>query len=366
MTGDILDSIGSWLGAAWEIVATVLGALWHHLAALPLSHTLLVALLAMSLEFLIGWPRVLQAIIGHPVQWMGAMIARFDRRLNRPKRGARARFLAGLLMMAGLILFWGGLSWAIATALRNAWPDQAHWLEALLAAPWLAAKSLRQHVRAVRDALAAHPGDLQPARMEVAKIVGRDVAAYDESGIVRAAVESLAENTSDGVIAPAFWLALLGLPGIIVYKLVNTADSMIGHRNDQYRHFGKAAAKLDDVMNWLPARLTGWLYALAPAFFFNLHAGMRALHIMRRDARLHVSPNAGWPEAAMAGALDIRLGGPRAYAGRLVELPWLGDGREGLTRDDITAALTLYHKLLFIAWVLLIFLWAFLPANGIT
>lgn len=365
MTGDILDSIGGWPGAAWEVLTTALGALWHYLAALPLSHTLLVALLAMSLELLIGWPRFLQAIIGHPVQWMGAMIARFDRMLNRPARSPGARFIGGLLSLGGLILLWGGLSWVIATVLRNAWPEHAHWLEAALAAPWLAAKSLRQHVSAVRDALAAHPGDLRPARAEVAKIVGRDVSTYDESGIVRAAVESLAENTSDGVIAPAFWLALFGLPGIVIHKLVNTADSMIGHRSDEYLHFGKAPARLDDVMNWLPARLTGWLYALAPAFFFNPRAGMRAMHVMRRDARLHVSPNAGWPEAAMAGALDIRLGGPRAYAGRLVELPWLGDGREGLTRDDITAALALYHRLLFVAWVLLIFLWAFLPANGI-
>ncbi len=308
----------------------------------PLIMHLVTALLALLIERALGYPRALQRAVGHPVEWMGAMIAWADARFNRSTLPPAARVVLGALVMLALVVFWGGLAWLIGSWLP--W-----WAQGVLASTLLAQRSLTEHVRAIIDALDARAsGDLSPARRALSMIVGRDTARFDESEIAHATVESLAENASDGIIAPLFWLAVLGLPGIVVYKLVNTADSMIGHLDDRHAHFGKAAARLDDTLNIIPARLTSLLYALAATFFKGVKAGRRTLATSWRDARKHVSPNAGWPESAMAGALDIRLGGPRSYAGRVVDFPWLGDGRKDLSRADIEAALVLHERMLWL------------------
>ena len=311
------------------------------------SESILLALLALLVERFAGYPRLLQRAIGHPVEWMGAMIARADAWLNRPTLSPGTRVALGTLTMLALALFWGGVAFALSRLLP--W-----WAQALLATSLLAQKSLKEHVQAIIDAFPADAaGDLGPARRALSMIVGRDTGQFGESEIAHAAIESLAENASDGIIAPLFWLTVLGLPGIALYKLVNTADSMIGHLNERYRHFGKAAARLDDAMNFIPARVTALLYALAAVLTMGARAGRRTFTTAWRDARKHVSPNAGWPEAAMAGALAIRLGGPRSYAGRVVDFSWLGDGRANLTREDIARALAFHERMLWLAAALL-------------
>jgi adenosylcobinamide-phosphate synthase len=182
---------------------------------------------------------------------------------------------------------------------------------------------------------------LNEGRKAVAKIVGRDPAALDESGVVKGALESLAENTSDGIVAPVLWYALLGLPGIVAYKAINTADSMIGHKSERYIYFGWAAARLDDLINQPASRLSGLLFAAAAAWNDG-ERGKIALQVMWRDARKHQSPNAGWPESALAASLGVKFGGPRSYDGSRVSLPWMGEGREVLNRDDIRKGLRLF------------------------
>ena len=305
--------------------------------------TLAIALLALVMERFIGYPRLLQRTLRHPVQWMGAMIGWLDARFNRLHWPNGARRLAGAAGMLALILLWG-----TAAALLALWLPW--WAQALIATTLLAQKSLKEHFQAIISALpASADSDLRKAREALSMIVGRDTASFDESRIAHAAIESLAENASDGIIAPLFWLLVAGLPGIVIYKLVNTADSMIGHMSARHRHFGWLAARLDDVLNFIPARLTGLLYAATAALSHGGKAGRRALITMWRDARKHVSPNAGWPEAAMAGALHIRLGGPRSYQGRVVNFAWLGDGRARLSRADMHAALTLHEHMLWLA-----------------
>jgi adenosylcobinamide-phosphate synthase len=292
------------------------------------------AALALVIERFTGYPEALYRAIGHPVEWMGRLIAFLDDTLNDPgadEETARLRgvLALGLLLLACLIPAW------IAANLLDRLPHG--WIiEAVLATTLIAQTSLRQHVAAVASGLNRSPGD---GRRAVSLIVGRDPEALDESGVARAALESLAENASDGIVAPALWYALLGLPGLVLYKAINTADSMIGHKSERYLHFGWAPARLDDLVNWPAARLTGLLFAAA--------AGPRwraALDAMRRDAGLHRSPNAGWPESALAGAMGLRFGGPRSYDDELVDLAWMGDGREELTRKDIADGLTLHDR----------------------
>ncbi len=211
-------------------------------------------------------------------------------------------------------------------------------VSALLATPLIAQHSLRKHVKAVSKGLNS---SLVDGRNAVSRIVGRDPANLDESGVARAALESLAENTSDGIMAPVFWYALLGLPGIAIYKAINTADSMIGHKSERHLHFGWAAARLDDLVNLPASRLTGLLFVMAAAID-ERGKGWLALKAMWRDASQHQSPNAGWPESAFAAALGIKLGGPRSYEGVRVDLPWMGDGREDLTRRDIDLGLRFF------------------------
>lgn len=306
----------------------------------------MIATLALLLERWLGYPSRLLAVIGHPVMWFGSLIAWLEARLNTAKRTATQRRLAGvaaLLVLLGVVLL-GSIF--IQQALRAV---PAGWvLESIVATTLLAQKELGRAVRAVADALRM---SLPAGREAVSHIVGRDPQYLDEAGVARAAIETLAESTSDGVVAPWFWLLLLGLPGIALYKAINTADSMIGHLNDRYRDYGWAAARLDDLVNLLPARLTAVLVVIA--CFFTPHASPSgAWATARRDARKHASPNSGWPEAAFAGALGFRLGGPRRYEGTLVDLPVFGDGKPNLVGSDVLRALQLYRMTLTVLLVL--------------
>jgi adenosylcobinamide-phosphate synthase len=314
-----------------------------------LSTTLTIAFAALVIERLVGYPKIIHEAIGHPVEWIGAVIGGFEEALNRPGGNRLWQELKGAFALLLTLLLV-----AILTIPFSLWLRQQEWgwlLEAVLATTLLAQFDLYRHVRAVYAGLET---SIESGRAAVSRIVGRDPDQLDESGVARAAIESLAENSSDAVVAPAMFLALFGLPGIALYKVINTADSMIGHRSPRFIDFGWAAARLDDLLNLIPARLTGLLLAGAASLTSPV-AGADALARMWYDARRHVSPNAGWPEAAMAGALNIRLGGPRSYDGSLVELAWLGNGRIELDRRDIRRALRLFSQMitLFAAFVAL-------------
>ena len=291
-------------------------------------------LVAMALDALLGWPDAVYRRIGHPVTWAGRLIALLDRRWNDPDAPCarrRSRGVAATLITVGLAL---GLGWLV-----QAWVPgngAGTLILGVLAWPLIALRSMHDHVQAVARPLAR--SDLPAARHAVAMIVGRDPARLDSAGVARAATESLAENTSDGILAPLFWGVVAGLPGIAAYKAINTLDSMIGHLTPRHGAFGWAAARLDDVVNWVPARLTGLIFALVSG------AASRALRCMARDARNHRSPNAGWPEAAMAGALGVRLSGPRIYGDTVSAEPWVNEGAPDPTPQDLTRALALYRR----------------------
>lgn len=299
-----------------------------------------IAPFALLIERWLGYSPRLVAVIGHPVMWFGAVIDYLETRLNTSGRTDEQRRWAGVVALAILLILVVAVSLAVQQAIRaipGGWG-----FEILLATPFLAQKELGRAVRAVAEALGV---SLDAGRAAVSHIVGRDPQALDEAGIARAAIETLAESTCDGVVAPWFWLVLLGLPGIALYKAINTADSMIGHLNERYRDYGWAAAKLDDVVNWVPARLTAVL--ITAACFFTADASPSgAWAIARRDASKHASPNSGWPEAAFAGALRFKLGGPRSYAGEVIDLPSFGNGKSELVASDILWALGLYRSTL--------------------
>ncbi|MGB5556937.1 MAG: adenosylcobinamide-phosphate synthase CbiB [Paracoccaceae bacterium] len=274
---------------------------------------------AMILDAIFGEPRWLWNRLPHPAVLMGRVIGWADHRFNQGKD----RKLKGLATIAILVL----AAWAIGAAIA-ALPGGPI-LETLIAAILLAQRSLADHVRAVADGLRL---SLPAGRQAVALIVSRDTATMDEPAIARSAIESAAENLSDGIIAPAFWFLLLGLPGLLAYKLVNTADSMIGYRTPRHEQFGWAAARLDDALNWIPARLTAALIAAA-------HLRVDIWPQTIRDAKLHKSPNAGWPEAAMAATLGIALAGPRSYDGAPRDFPFVNpQGRHAVAATDIDAA----------------------------
>ena len=281
-----------------------------------MSAALLLA--AILLDAALGEPRWLWNRWPHPAVLLGRGVGALDRHLN----GGHARKAKGILALIVLVAGAGAVGWLIA-----ALPDGGL-LETLAAAILLAQRSLSDHVAAVARALRM---SLPEGRRAVAMIVGRDTAPLDEAGVTRAAVESAAENLSDGVVAPAFWFLVAGLPGMLIYKAVNTADSMIGHHTPRHQDFGWASARLDDVLNLIPARLTALMIALA-------HGWIDARPILR-DARLHRSPNAGWPEAAMAVVLDISLSGPRSYHGKMQDFPWVWpEGRRDAGPADIDRA----------------------------
>lgn len=305
----------------------------------PLSITLPVAALAAGMEALWGYPTPLLNVIGHPVMWVGALIDRLERALNRADTPERTRRLLGFVALALIIAIPVTLTSLLLGVGYTLLPAPVMLLvQAALASTLVAQHSLWQHVRAVATAL-RHNG-LTGGRKAVSMIVGRDTTMLDEAGIVRAALESLAENFSDGIVAPLFWTALFGLPGAVFYKSVNTADSMIGHLNQRYGAFGMASAKLDDLINLPASRLAALCLMLASP-------RQQWPHIWRtikRDAPRHRSPNAGWPEAAMAAALNTLLAGPRSYGGKLTKDPWIGSGTSGATVTDLDRGLHLYRR----------------------
>ncbi|HYE49391.1 MAG TPA: adenosylcobinamide-phosphate synthase CbiB [Azospirillaceae bacterium] len=302
--------------------------------AVPFLHAGPLAL-ALGAEAALGYPDALYRAVRHPVVWIGALIALLDRALNREAHGPGLRRALGVLALAVLLGVTLAATLPLALWLRGL--EHGWAAEALLAATLLAQRSLDRHVAAVREALR---DSVEAGRRAVSHIVGRDPAALDEAGVARAAVESLAENYSDGVVAPAFWLLVGGLPGIALYKAVNTADSMIGHRTPRHEAFGWAAARLDDLVNLPGSRLAAGLLALA-ALLLPGASARGAVAAVASDARRHRSPNAGWPEAATAGALGLRLAGPRTYGGVVVDDHWMGRGRAELGPDDIGRALAL-------------------------
>ncbi len=310
------------------------------------------AFLSLLIERLVGYPDWLFRRIGHPVTWIGSLIALLDRKWNREQGSFSNREAKGVL---ALVVFLG-VTVSIALALQNVFLvlPLGLLLVAVVGASLPAQKSLEQHVEAVATALESE--GLEGGRRAVSMIVGRDPDQLDEAAVCRAAIESLAENFSDGIVAPSFWLGLLGLPGGAGYKAINTADSMIGHRTPRHEAFGWASARLDDLVNLPASRLTACLFIVA-AIFVKGASPQGALRAVARDAKHHRSPNAGWPESALAGALGFALAGPRSYGGQMIQARFMGEGgRRNLTAVDIRQALTLAR----VADALLIGLFGFL------
>ncbi|WP_176073619.1 adenosylcobinamide-phosphate synthase CbiB [Brucella intermedia] len=301
---------------------------------------LIILSLALLLDRFVGDPPQLWQRMPHPVVLFGKAISWGEKRWNNRNLAAAVLRRNGMWLTVGLVAVCVVLGLVLEFLLPFAGTAGAV-TEILIVTVLLAQKSLADHVQAV--ALALREDGLEGGRRAVSMIVGRNPEQLDEGGISRAAIESLAENASDGIVAPAFWFLVGGLPGLFAYKMINTADSMIGHLNDRYRDFGRFAAKLDDVANYIPARLTGLLASLATAITKDRLSGREAFSVMRRDARLHRSPNAGWPESAFAGGLGLALAGPRQYGTEKVEGPMLNaSGKRDADADDIDAALHLF------------------------
>lgn len=298
-----------------------------------------VLFLALMIDRVVGDPDWLWSRLPHPVVWFGRAIGGFDKRFNMAGRTPAKARLAGAIAILVLLLtaftgafILGSFFWYLGL------PGML--LEAIAVSTLLAQKSLADHVRAVADAL--EDEGLEGGRRAVSMIVGRDPDVLDEAAVSRAAIESLAENFSDGIAAPVFWYLLLGLPGIAAYKMLNTADSMIGHKNEKYLHFGWASARLDDFANLIPARLS--IFLIAFGALTTGQGAWRALRVALKDHAIHRSPNAGWPEGAMAGALDIRLAGPRLYAGERVNEPFINaSGRDAASSEDIYKGLSVFR-----------------------
>jgi len=308
---------------------------------------LILLILAIILDTYLGEMAFLFRFVKHPIVAIGSAITFLDNKLNREKRGDMDRAIRGALTVIVMVTGSGAIGALIAwLSLHHTfgWP-----LELLLITILLAGRGLYDHVRDVAKALRS---GLEPGREAVSHIVGRDPTQLDKHGVARAAIESAAENLCDGVIAPIFWYVLFGFPGLLVYKTVNTMDSMIGHRNSKYRAFGMTAARLDDVLNFIPARLTG-LFLVFAAFFTPGANPANAFKAMMRDSGKHKSVNAGWTEAAMAGALNLALAGPRRYVNTVVDDAWMGDGTAKAGPKDIDRALYMYTvaNLINVVWV---------------
>ena len=302
------------------------------------ADTLAVLAVALGIEAAAGYPDALYRAAGHPVTWIGRLIAALERGLNRGS--AAGRRLGGILALVLLLTVTAAVSLALTALAALVGQGVGAVLLALLAASLPAQRSLFVHVRRVSAALRTE--GLAGGRRAVSMIVGRNPDSLDEAAVCRAAIESLAENFSDGIVAPAFWIGAGGLTGGALYKAINTADSMIGHRTPRYEAFGWASARLDDIVNLPASRLTALLLVVSAALSRDVSA-TGAWRAIRRDAGRHRSPNAGWPEAAMAGALGLRLAGPRIYGATRVEDAWMGDGRPDAGPDDIVRALKLYR-----------------------
>lgn len=305
-------------------------------------------MLALTIEAAFGYPQRFYAAIGHPVTWIGRLIGMLDGVLNREAASFFTRKTAGVLALALLLAVAVTLA-AIAQQLCLSFGPLGLLPLAIAASTLIAQRSLYEHVADVAEGLERE--GLEGGRKAVSMIVGRNPQTLDEAGVSRAAIESLAENFSDGIVAPAFWLGVGGLPGIAAYKAINTADSMIGHRTPRHLAFGWASARLDDLVNLPASRLTALLLVASAALDRSADpAG--AWRAVRRDAGKHRSPNAGWPEAAMAGALGLRLAGPRVYGETRIEDHWMGDGRTEANAADIRRALALYKRSCGLLWAL--------------
>jgi len=315
--------------------------------------------LAVLIELIAGYPDWLVRSIGHPVTWMGRLIAGLERRWNRETLRPHVRRMVGAVAVLLLV----GIVGMVALIIERGLLLLPFGLigAAVVASTLVAQRSLYQHVSRVADALES--GGIRAAREAVSYIVGRDTETLDEAGVARAAIESLAENFSDGVVAPVISMIIAGLPGAAIYKAINTADSLIGHQSPRYQAFGWAAARLDDLIN-LPASRLSALLIIAAAALTKESSATAAWRAVRRDARHHRSPNAGYPEAAMAGALDLALAGPRTYDGVLVDDAFMGDGRRAAKATDIRAALAVYRCADTILILLIVLLAAALIATG--
>ena len=298
-----------------------------------------IVLACLALEAAVGYPTALHARIPHPVVWVGRTIDMIELSWNKPEYSFALRrvlgcIATGLLVGAAILIGAGVQRLAGHTIVGTL-------VIVLLGTVGLAQRSLFVHVNDVLKALRAT--DLPASRACVARIVGRETRSLDEMGVTAAALESLAESFNDGIVAPAFWFLICGLPGLFAYKVLNTADSLIGHKEERWRAFGWAAARADDVANLLPARLAGVLLVVAGGGGFG---------VMLRDARKHASPNAGWPEAAMAGALGVRLGGPARYDGEWHERPVLGAG-PGPAAAELARGLRIYLVACALLWLII-------------
>jgi adenosylcobinamide-phosphate synthase len=298
-----------------------------------------ITLLALLVEATLGYPGPVLRAIGHPVMWLGWLIQSLDDTLNRDTSTGAQRRAAGYVAAFVIVALPAAAVYAIESWLSLVPFGFA--IVAIVASTLIAQRSLYEHVERVATAL--EQDGLAGGRRAVSQIVGRDPDALDEAGVARAAIESLAENFSDGVVAPVFWLGVGGLAGGVAYKAINTADSMIGHRTPRHGDFGFAAARLDDWVNLPASRLSALLIVAAAAIGKDTSAS-EAWRAVLRDARHHRSPNAGWPEAAMAGALGLALAGPRVYGGVMVPDATMGNGRRGANAQDIRAALKLYRR----------------------
>jgi len=311
-------------------------------------------LLALIIDAIFGEPRVIFHYIQHPTQIMGLFIDKLDKRLNHAGDRKHIRRIKGSLLALILIVLSGSIGWVLFYLLSQL---PIGWVfEAIILSTMIAAKSLYEHVTNVAKFL--KEDNIKEARIAVSHIVGRDTVNLDEYGVARSTIESLAENLSDGVLAPIFWAILFGLPGAFIYKMLNTADSMIGYRNERYYYFGWAVARLDDIINFIPARITALILLLA-ALIWGRKDARRSWLAIRRDASKLESINAGYPEAAMAGALNVRLAGPRDYDERFFDGDWIGVANKGSTADvtfeDIDKSLNLYVNAYLISIAIIIF-----------
>jgi adenosylcobinamide-phosphate synthase len=297
------------------------------------------ALLAGFLvEATVSWPMAVFRKIGHPVSWIGHLISKLEAFLNRPSHSPVRLRAYGAITVFLVLVACVSPAVAVSSVLPNGWSGVL--IGGLLSWPFLATRSLYDHVQAIALPLAR--GQTDQARGAVSLIIGRNPETLDDKAIARASLESLAENSSDGVIAPLFWGLVFGLPGLVGYKVINTFDSMIGHRSARYVHFGMAAARLDDLANLIPSRITGGLFTVVSGRL--RHAGK----VMFRDANQHRSPNAGWPEAAMAAALDIRLSGPRVYGNMVANEPWLNGEAADPDAGSVSRGLGLYQRVMLV------------------
>ncbi|MEL6922062.1 MAG: adenosylcobinamide-phosphate synthase CbiB [Pseudomonadota bacterium] len=312
---------------------------------LPITWTVL--LVALLIDRIVGDPDWLWRRLPHPVAWFGAVIGWADRRFNRDDLSAYKRKRNGVIFIDFAILISALVGWVLSRVFGELGTLGVA-LEIAVVTIFLAHKSLLDHVCAVADGL--RNGGLDGGRGAVAMIVGRDPKTLDEPGVSRAAIESLAENFSDGVVAPAFWYLLFGLPGLLAYKMINTADSMIGHMTAKHRDFGWMSAVIDDAVNWVPARLAAVLIMLTQPTALRSNVA-----IVWRDASLHRSPNAGWPESAMAAVSGLALGGPRIYRGYIADEPFMNDaGRKDASETDIRLCVLFADRAFWSAFALLL------------